>query len=274
MAVARMRRLTAAGPGARLLLTVLLVCSARAVAAEDLTVAAASDLQSVLPAVVARFRQETGWTASVTYGSSGNFFTQIQNGAPFEVFLSADSDYPRRLQAAALTEPDTLYVYAIGRLVVWAPVRASLDIARGLQALSAPAVRHVAIANPEHAPYGRAAVAALQHEGVYEKIRQKLVFGENIAQAAQFVQAGNADAGILALSLALAPALKDSGGYYLIPQSFHPRIEQAGVVLRSARHKEVAMKFLALLKQPDVRRLLQTYGFEAPPRSDAPSRRP
>src|SRR5262249_11796761 len=160
------------------------------------------------PTVTARFQQQTGKTVAVTYGSSGNFFAQLQNGAPFDVFFSADIDYPTELQHTGLAEPGSLYEYAIGKIVLWAPKGGTVDVSRGLQAVLAPAVRHLAIANPEHAPYGRAAVAALQHEGLYEKAREKFVLGENISQAAQFVQSGNAEAGIIALSLTLAPAMK------------------------------------------------------------------
>jgi molybdate transport system substrate-binding protein len=230
-------------------------------AAQKLNIAAASDLESVFPAVVARFQQQTGRTVDVTFGSSGNFFSQLQNGAPFDVFFSADIDYPRQLEAARLTEPGTVYEYATGKIILWAAKSAPLDVARGLQLLLAPGVRHIAIANPEHAPYGRAAVAALRHEGLYENVRAKLVLGENISQAAQFVQSGNAEAGILALSLALAPALRDSGTYYVIPPSFYPPIRQAAVVLKSSRNKDLARQFLAFLKTPDIRGLMETSGF-------------
>jgi molybdate transport system substrate-binding protein len=233
--------------------------------AQDLTVAAASDLQSVFPAVAAEFQKESGRAVRLTLGSSGNFFAQLQNGAPFDVFFSADIDYPRQLEAMGLTEPGTLHEYAIGRIVLWTRSGSGVDITRGLQALLDPAVRRIAIANPAHAPYGRAAVAALQHESAYDKVRGKLVLGENISQAAQFVESGNAEAGIIALSLALAPALKNSGAYYEIPSSFHPPIRQAAVVLKASRHKALAKQFVAFLRKPDIARLMQTFGFAVPP---------
>jgi molybdate transport system substrate-binding protein len=229
--------------------------------AQELAVAAASDLQVVFPQVAARFERETGHAVRLTFGSSGNFLTQIQNGAPFDLFFSADIDYPRRLQAAGLAEPGTLAQYAVGRLVVWARNDSGVDVRLGLNALDSPRVRTIAIANPEHAPYGRAAVAALQHEHLYDRVKAKLVLGENISQAAQFAQSGNAEAGILALSLARAPALTSTGSYSEIPSSFYPPIDQAAVVIRSSAHKDLARQFLALLKQPDIAALMRQFGF-------------
>lgn len=252
-------------PIVRLLFPTLLVCCSTIVdAAQDLTIAAASDLQSVFPTVVARFRQETGRTVSVSYGSSGTFFAQIRNGAPFDMFFSADIAYPRQLQGAGLVEPDMLYEYATGKIVLWAPKSSPIDVTRGLRVLLEPGVHHVAIANPAHAPYGRAAVAVLQHEGLYERLREKLVLGENISQTAQFVQSGNAELGILALSLALAPTLKEVGAYYAIPESFYPPIQQAAVVLKSSRHTIVATQFLDFLKRRDIEQLMQAFGFAVP----------
>jgi molybdate transport system substrate-binding protein len=163
------------------------------VAAEGLAVAAASDLQTALPEIVSRFEKDTGQQVRLTFGSSGNFFTQLQNGAPFDVFLSADIDYPRRLEQSGLAERGSLYSYATGRLVLWTRNDSGIDVHRGLETLADQRVHRISIANPEHAPYGRAAVAALRHEGVYDRVREKLVFGENISQAAQFVQSGSAN---------------------------------------------------------------------------------
>lgn len=230
-------------------------------AGAPLVVAAASDLQSVFPMVAERFERQTGRKVRFTFGSSGNFFAQIQNGAPFDLFFSADVDYPRRLEAAQLAEPGTLFGYASGRIVLWSREDSGIDVQRGLTVLNDPRVRRVAIANPEHAPYGRAAVASLQHEKIHESVRGKLVLGENISQAAQFAQSGNADAGIIALSLALAPALRRSGTYYRIPESFYPPIEQAAVILRSSLSKEAARQFIAFLQRPEIVRLMEEFGF-------------
>jgi molybdate transport system substrate-binding protein len=232
--------------------------------AQELTIAAASDLQPVLPALVARFEKETGRRVALAFGSSGTFFSQIQNGAPFDLFFSADVDYTRRLDAAGLVEPGSLSLYATGRIVLWARKDAGIDLSRGLQSLSSPGVRKIAIANPAHAPYGRAAVAAMQHDKVYDAVRGKLIFGENVTQAAQFVESGNADVGIVALSLAMAPALRGAGVMYEIPTTFYPPIDQSLAILRASRHKEVAKEFLAFFDRPEARREMQAFGFARP----------
>jgi molybdate transport system substrate-binding protein len=247
---------------ARIVLLLLLgLLSAGYAAAQTLSVAAASDLQAVLPALAERFDRQSGVTTRVTLGSSGNFFSQIQNGAPFDVFMSADLDYPRHLVAAGAAVPDSLYEYGSGRLVLWARRDAGIDVRRGLQLLTDARVRRIAIANPEHAPYGRAAVAALRHQNVYASVQSKLVLGENISQAAQFVQSGNADVGILALSVALAQALKASGVYSEIPADWHPPIRQAAVIVGASKNQKAARDFLAFLKQPASLQLLADFGF-------------
>jgi molybdate transport system substrate-binding protein len=233
--------------------------------AQGLTVAAASDLQSALPAIASQFEKDTGQRVSLTFGSSGTFFTQIQNGAPFDVFLSADIDYPRRLERAGLAEPGSLFEYATGRLVLWTRNDSGIDVRRGLIVLADARVHHIAIANPEHAPYGRAAVAAIRHEALYERVRSKFVLGENISQAAQFAQSGDAEVGVLALSLALSPTLKNFGTYFDIPESWHPRIEQAVVVLASSKRKDVARQFVDHIAKPESVRIMQSYGFALPP---------
>jgi molybdate transport system substrate-binding protein len=241
-----------------------LLLSCHLAGAQSLTVAAASDLQSALPAIASQFEKETGQKVGLTFGSSGNFFTQIQNGAPFDVFLSADIEYPKRLEGSGHAEPGSLYEYATGRLVLWTRNDSGIDVRGGLTELAGPRVRRVAIANPEHAPYGRAAVAALRHERLYEQVQAKCVLGENISQAAQFAQSGAADVGILALALALSPALKSSGTYLDIPESWYPPIQQAAVVLASSRQKPLARRFVEYLKKPDTVRILQSYGFAVP----------
>jgi len=242
-----------------LLLAVTPVCLAQGVA-----VAAASDLQSVLPSIAAQFEKEAGQPVRLTFGSSGNFFAQIQNGAPFDLFLSADIDYPRRLESSGKAERGSLYEYAVGRIVLWTRSDSGIDVQRGLATLADARVRRIAIANPEHAPYGRAAVAALRHEQLYDRVRGKFVIGENISQAAQFADSGSADVGLLALTLALSPALTKTGTYVEIPESWHPPIEQAAVVLAASRQKTLARQFLEYLKKPDVVRILRSYGFAVP----------
>jgi molybdate transport system substrate-binding protein len=230
-------------------------------ATEEITVAAASDLTFVFPEVAAKFQKKTGNSVKFAFGSSGNFLSQIQNGAPFDMFFSADIGYPKKLEAAGLVEPGSLYEYAIGKLVLWVPSASTLDLKRGLAVLTDPGVHKIAIANPEHAPYGRAAVAAMKHESVYDQVSSKLVMGENIAQTAQFVQSGSADIGLLALSLAVAPSLKDKGRYELVPTSDYPPIEQAAVIIKSSKKKQTAEQFLAFIKKPAIVSLMSDYGF-------------
>src|ERR1700687_3485772 len=251
-------------PRRGVLTVVCLLLACRFASAETLTVAAASDLQAALPAIVSQFEKDTGQHVRLTFGSSGNFFTQIQNGAPFDVFLSADIDYPRRLEASGEAERGSLYQYATGRVVLWTRMDSGIDVRRGLTVLTDARVRRIALANPEHAPYGRAAIAALRHEGLYERVREKFVLGENISQAAQFAESGSADVGLLALALALSPTLKSAGIYVDIPESWHPPIEQGAVVLASSREKSLARQFIDYLKKPDSVRTLQSYGFAVP----------
>jgi molybdate transport system substrate-binding protein len=231
---------------------------------QPLTVAAASDLQFALPGIAAQFEKDTHQHVRLTFGSSGNFFTQIDNGAPFDVFLSADLDYPRRLEASGQVERGSLYEYATGRLVLWTRNDSGIDVRRGLTVLTDARVRHIALANPEHAPYGRAAAAALRHEKLYEQVQGKFVLGENISQAAQFAESGNAQVGLLALALALSPTLKSSGTYIDIPETWYPPIEQAAVVLASSRQKVLARQFVDDLKKPASVKILLSFGFAIP----------
>lgn len=231
-----------------------------------LRVAAASDLRFAMDELV------DGWVArnpaapiDVVYGSSGSFFAQISQGAPFDAFFSADAGYPRELERAGLAEPGSTRVYGIGRIVTWVPASSAADIeTRGLAALADPSVGTVAIANPEHAPYGRAAIAALTSAGVLEVVQPKLVLGESVSQAAQFVETGAADAGIIALSLALAPALVGRGRYAVVPPDAYPRLEQGAVVPLAAAQPEAARAFLDFVLGPEGRAVLDRYGFQPP----------
>jgi molybdate transport system substrate-binding protein len=232
--------------------------------AEDLTVAAAADLTFAFRDVAAQFQQQSTDQLRISYGSSGNFFSQIKNGAPYDVFFSADVQYPQKLAAAGLIEPGTIYEYAAGKIVIWVPADSKLDLSRGLNVLLDPGIHKIAIANPEHAPYGRAALAAMQHEGIYDKVKGKVVMGEDISQTAQFVQSGNADVGILALSLALAPPMKDRGRFVIIPPSDYPPIIQAGCVIRATKHPELAKRFLEFMKRPTTVAKMGEYGFVLP----------
>jgi molybdate transport system substrate-binding protein len=230
-------------------------------------VAAAADLNAALTEVIAKFGGSHDVDVSVSYGSSGTFYAQILNQAPFDVFLSADVSYPNQLAARGLTLPQSEFTYAFGRIVVWTPSSSTLDVEqKGLQALTAASVAHVAIANPEHAPYGRAAVAAMQSAGVYESVRPKLVVGENVAQTLQFVQSGAADIGVVALSLALAPNLKGNGRWFEIPVSSYPALEQGGTILKAAADVDAARAFRGFLLSADGQAILKQYGFSLPGR--------
>jgi molybdate transport system substrate-binding protein len=233
-------------------------------AAGQVRIAAAADLKSAMDELSVAFEKSSGSKIDATFGSSGNFFSQLQNGAPFDVFLSADIDYPKKLEAAGLTEPGTLLPYAVGKVVIWLPTDTKLNIAKlGWNVLLDPSVKKISIANPDHAPYGRAAVAAMQKAGIYEQVKAKLVYGENISQAAQFVQSGNAQAGIVALSLAMSPAMR-SGQFWQIPLAQYPPILQGAVVLKDAKNKSQAVAFLNYLKSDPARKILEKYGFSFP----------
>jgi molybdate transport system substrate-binding protein len=232
--------------------------------AGEITVAAAADLTFVFKEVGARFQKETGNSIKLSYGSSGNFFSQIKNGAPYDMFFSADVAFPQKLEAAGLIEPGSLYEYATGKLVIWVPSKSKLDLNQGLKVLLDSSIGKIAIANPVHAPYGAAAVAALRHEGIYDQVKPKIIQGENISQTAQFVQSGNADVGLLALSLALAPPMTSAGRYVEVPPADYPPIIQAVVILKSARDKDTSEKFLKFLKEPSTVALMQQYGFVPP----------
>ena len=236
--------------------------------AGEVRVAAASDLQFAFQEVSNRFEKATGNQVKLSFGSSGNFFTQIQNGAPFDVFFSADLDYCKKLESLGLTTPGSLYEYAVGKIVLFAPADSKLDLNKGLGVLLDPAIHKIAIANPEHAPYGRAAVAALKHENLYDKVSPKFVLGENISQAATFVSSGAAEVGIVALSLALAPSMKDKAKYAEVPGENYPAIAQGAVILKSSPQQTTANQFLEFVKSPEILKLLQSYGFSTPKKSD------
>ena len=249
----------------RKLFALLLLSVGALATAQEITVAAAADLSAALPEIAAKYKSQTGQEVKLTFGASGNLTTQIRNGAPFDIFFSADEDYPNQLIDAGMAEKNTLYRYAVGRLVLWIPSDSPLDLSKlGMQALLDPAVKKISIANPQHAPYGRAAEAALRHFGIYDQVSIRLVIAENIAQTAQFVESGNAQAGLIALSHALAPAMKPKGRYWTVPLDAYPTLNQAAVVLSQSRQKEAARKFLEFVRSAEVTSLLQSYGFSLP----------
>jgi molybdate transport system substrate-binding protein len=250
----RRRLLTAA-----VLLLTLSGCARREESAAPLRIAAAADMQFAMPDLGAAFRLAGGGPEpQVSYGSSGNFYSQIQNGAPFDLYLSADADYPRKLLSEGVGMPGSFFTYGIGHIVVWVPAASPLDPAA---ALRGSGIRKFAIANPDHAPYGRAAVAALRSMGVYDALRPKFVLGENISQAFGFVRSGAADAGIIALSLALAPEARGQGRYWEIPVDQYPQIEQGGMIVKDSPR---ARAFRAFLSGVQAKGILRQYGFSAP----------
>lgn len=225
----------------------------------EVVVAAASDLRFALDDVIAatveshphlRFR--------VTYGSSGQFLQQIQAGAPFDLYLSADSDYPRSLVAAGWGSSEDFFIYAFGRLALWLPEGSPLSAADGLVVLTDERVRRIAIANPQHAPYGRAAIDALTTADILTEVDTKFALGENVAQAAEFVASGNADAGIVAMSLVLSKPLADIGRWSEVPQSYFRPLEQGGLILTTNRGAQVLRD---VLLNETGREILTRYGF-------------
>lgn len=239
----------------------ILVLAAAIAPAQQLTVAAAADLQFAFHDLGLQFEKQTGIPVRVTYGSSGNFTTQIENGAPFDLFFSADVQYPQKLISEGFAEPGSLYRYADGKLVLWVPNGSKTDLSKGMMVLIDPSVRKIAIANPKHAPYGRAAVAAMKSAGVYEKVENKLVLGENISQTAQFVQSGTADVGLVALSLAVSPGMVNSGRYVEVPTKNYPVIEQGAAILSQSKQKAQAGRFLEFMRTPSAKAILEKYGF-------------
>ena len=231
-----------------------------------LRVAAAADLEPVLPPILKQFEVATGIHVEATYQASASLTTQILNGAPFDVFLSADMGYPDRLVRAGLADSGGSknsggpVNYADGTLVLWARKDSTLP-PPSLDLLRNPGLRRLAIANPDRAPYGRAAVAALMNLKLYDALHARLVTAENIAQAAQFVDSGNADAGLISLTSALTPRLSSTGHYFEIPRNLYPSIEQGAVVISRSKQRSAACKFLNYLRSGPVQAQLARAGL-------------
>ena len=227
-------------------------------------VAAAADLKFALDEAAVRLaRRRPALRLEATYGSSGSMHAQLRQRAPYDIYLSADIDYPRDLVAKGVGVPGDLFTYATGRLVVWVPATSGLPIERdGVRALAGAS--RIAIANPRHAPYGRAAEAALRRAGIWDRVRGRLVLGENVAQAAQFVQSGAADAAIIARSLAVAPALAASGRFRDVPADMHPPLVQGGLILPWATSRAAAEQLRDFLLGREGRELLTAFGFDPP----------
>ncbi len=236
--------------------------------AEDIVVAVASNMSFAIQEIIEDFEAGTGHTVRLSLGSSGNFFAQIQNGAPFDVYLSADITYPEQLAGTGLTEPGTLFPYAVGRLALWVRNESEVDVlSLGVEALSQSEGR-ISIANPRHAPYGRAAEDALRYYRLWDRVSDRLVLGENAGQAAQFAQSGAAEIGVLALSLAYSDPMRRSGRFWPVPAQAHEELVQGGVILSHARRTgrlEVARAFVAAILGERGQATLQRHGFSLPP---------
>lgn len=242
---------------------VVMVSLAAATAhAQNLRIAAAADLQVALPEIGKRFEAATKIHAEPVYGSSGLLATQIRSGAPFDVYMSADVEYARQLANDGYADRAAVVSYAVGRVVLWTRNDSGVDVKGLLKGLAAPSIKRVAIGNPEHAPYGRAAAAALRHQGVYDGLVPRLVFGENISQTTQFALSGNADVAITALALTVNSSLRVAGRYAVIPAEWHPPIVQGAVWLKNARNQNAARQFVDFLMRPETSAYLQTMGFE------------
>jgi molybdate transport system substrate-binding protein len=234
-------------------------------AGREINVAAAADLSSALQEVADNYEKRTGVTVKLSFGASGSLTQQIQNGAPFDVFFSADMDYPRQLSAGGQAQGATLYRYAVGRLVLWVPIDSPLDVEhKGMDVLLDPSVKKISIGNPQHAPYGRATVATLKHYGLYEKVSDRLVLGENISQAAQFVESGNAQVGFVALAHAIAPAMQGKGKYWVVPTDAYPPLDQGVVLISHSPRQQDAAAFLEYVKSAEGATVLKRYGFTLP----------
>jgi molybdate transport system substrate-binding protein len=234
--------------------------------ASALTIAAASDLRYALDETIQRFKQTNpALEIKTAYGSSGSFYAQIQQGAPFDMFLSADMDYPRRLSKAGYAIEGTEFEHSVGRLVVWVRKESPLDVENlGIAALADPQATRVAIANPAFAPYGKAAVAAMQALGVYEKVQERLVLGENVSQTLEFIDSGAAQIGIVAMSLASAPVVKPRGRYWEIPRTAYPRMDQGGIILKSTKNRKGADQLRSFILSREGRAVFKQFGFYMP----------
>lgn len=247
-----------------LILLASLATLALPAAAATLTVAAASDLTYSIDELAAAFAQEVpGAEVRTSLGSSGNFYAQIKNGAPFDVFLSADMKYPAQLAQDGAADHATLKPYAIGRIVLWS-LDPRFNLSQGMRVLNDERIARFAIANPDVAPYGRAARNALMTLGFWDAVKLKLVLGDNIAQTAQFIQTGNAQVGIVSYATVLAPKVKGMGSYYLIPDDGVPPIEQGAVITRHGAANPLAPRFMQFLHSPAARAILLRHGFSLP----------
>jgi len=247
---------------AKYLLSVCTLLLSLSAYAEKVTIAAAADLKFAMDEILTTFKKATpADDVEVVYGSSGKFQTQIQQGAPYDLYFSADITFPRELAKAGFAASE-VKPYAVGRIVLWS---ADLDARKmTLASLADPKIAHIAIANPKHAPYGKRAVEALQAAGLWAKVEPKLVYGENIAHTAQLVQTGNAQVGIIALALAVNPELASKGGYWLVLDKLHQPLEQGYIITKRAAGNALAKRFADYMGSKPARAVMIKYGFVLP----------
>lgn len=240
----------------------VMLCLSGAAHAEKILIAAASDLKFAMDDIVAAYRTaHAADKVDVIYGSSGKFHTQISQGAPYDLYFSADIAYAEALKEKGFAASEVM-PYAVGRIVLWSATRDASKM--NLQSLLDPAITRIAIANPKHAPYGKRAEEALRSQGLWEKLTAKLVYGESISHTAQFIQTGNAQVGIIALALALNPELAEKGGYWMIPAQWHAPLEQGFIITRRAQDNAVARRFADYMNAAEARTIMTRYGFVLP----------
>ncbi len=231
--------------------------------AEKITIAAAADLKFAMDEIVTTFKNSnSNEEIEVIYGSSGKAHTQIQQGAPYDLYFSADVAFPQELIKGGFAASTEVTPYALGRIVLWSSSRDASKMT--LESLTDPKIAHIAIANPKHAPYGKRAEEALRASKLWEKVEPKMIYGENITQTAQFVQTGNAEIGILALSIAMAPELSSKGAHYLIPDNLHEPLNQGFIILKRAENNKLAKRFAEYMGSKDARAIMTRYGFVLP----------
>jgi len=241
--------------------SLLISISTQSILAQPISVAAAADLRFAMNELTKEFgKANPGVKIDVIYGSSGNLYQQIVNSAPFDIFFSADKSYPNKLDSLNLTESKPK-LYAIGHLVLWS---STLDVTKGAELLSDNSIKKIAIANPTVAPYGKRAVECLKYYKLYDRVQERIVKGENVSQTAQFVLTGNADVGLIALSLALSPEMMSKGKYFVIDEKSYSKLEQSFVVIKKQQINSDVQKFIQFIETDQARSILDKYGFNLP----------
>ncbi|AEG00493.1 molybdate ABC transporter substrate-binding protein [Methylomonas methanica] len=243
----------------RLIATLLLLSVAHSSFAETVLVAVASNFTKPMSEIAAAFERETGHTAKLSFGSSGKIVSQLENGAPFEIFLSADDEKPLKLEQAGLTVPGSRFTYALGTLVLWSAKPGYVD-EQG-QILAKGGFSHLALADPKLAPYGAAAMEVIQNKGLTERLQPLLVRGENISQAYQFVGTGNAELGFVALSQVIKDSKIGAGSGWIVPASSHTPIRQDAVLMKTGEENPAAPALLAFLKAAPAKAIIEKYGY-------------